>query len=111
MKTKTKWAAVASTGTLLSQKTELATEATDMLLFGGEVGGMIQTMAGMAGIPKVSVSLIFPTKRPDNTRPFLTSLNSIITAALDDQVELERFTHTLAEHIRVIQAIAAEEKA
>ena len=95
---------------LLDQKTELATRAVDMLLFqAGPTGQMVQTMAQMAGIQDLSISLIFPTKKPGNMRPFLDSLRSIMQAALDDRVELNEFTELLAENIKVIQQIAEEE--
>lgn len=100
----------AGESTTLEQKVELATKAIDMLMFSGEVGGMVRAMAAMAGIPEVSISLILPTKKPSNIRPFLVSLNSIISIALDEQVDLEGFTVDLAWHIKVIQSIAAEEK-
>src|SRR5258708_6213151 len=95
---------------LLHQKAELATRATDSLMFGGEIGGMLTAMATMAGIPVISVGLIFPTKKPHNMRPFLVSLSSIITTALDDQCDLEQFTRLLAEQIKEFQRIAAGEK-
>ena len=98
------------TDVALSQKTELATRAVDMLLFqSGPTGQMVQTMAQMAGIQDLSISLIFPTKKPGNMRPFLASVNSIISLALDDQVGLDEFTERLARNIKVIQAIAEEE--
>lgn len=95
---------------LLNQKAELATKAVDMLLFSGQVGSMVTSMASMFGISQVSVSLIFPTKKPANMRPFLASLSSITSTALDEQVGLDEFTRVLAENIKVIQSIVAEEK-
>src|SRR2546423_5002805 len=96
--------------TILNQKTELATKAVDLLMFSGQVGSMVQSMAAMAGIPEVSISLIFPTRKPGNMRPFLASVNSIISLALDDQVDLEEFTQRLAESIKTIRRIAEEEQ-
>lgn len=95
---------------LLHQKAELATRAVDSLMFSGEVGGMLTAMAAMAGIPAVSVSLIFPTKKPGNMRPFLASVNWILSTVLDDQCDLSAFTVQLAEVIKAIQRIAEEEK-
>lgn len=95
---------------LMQQKAELATKAIDMLLFSGQVGAMVQTMATMAGIPEVSIGLILPTKRPANMRPFLVCLHSTISTVLDDQVALDEFTGVLVENIKRIKAIAEEEK-
>lgn len=95
---------------LLLQKTELATRAVDMLMFSGGMGQMVQTLGQMAGVPEVSIRLLFPTKRPDNTRPFLDSLNLIISTALDDQCGLDDFTGKLAEAIQAIKAIAEAEE-
>lgn len=92
------------------QKTELATRAVDMLLFSGEVGTMVQSMGGMMGLSQVSIALLLPTKRLINVRPFLVSVNSIISTALDGQCSLEEFTKILADNVRVIQQIVAEEK-
>ncbi len=97
--------------TALQQKAQLATQAVDMLMSQGTVGQMVASMGQMVGIPEVSISLIFPTKKPHNMRPFLASLNSIISTALDDQADLSDFTQKLAEAIREIQRIAAEENA
>src|SRR6266567_1689790 len=97
--------------TALQQKAQLTTQAVDMLMSQGTVGQMVASMGQMVGIPEVSISLIFPTKKPHNMRPFLASLNSIISTALDDQADLSDFTQKLAEAIREIQRIAAEENA
>lgn len=94
----------------MQQKAELATKAIDMLMFSGQVGAMVASMATMAGIPEVSISLILPTKNKDNLRPFLASLNSTISTVLDDQVSLDEFTGVLVENIKRIKAIAEEEK-
>lgn len=95
---------------LLQQKTALATRAVDSLMFTGQVGQMVQAMAQMAGIPAVSLSLIFPTKKPANMRPFLVCLNWIISTALDDQAGLDEFVPRLADAIGEIKRIMEEEK-
>lgn len=95
---------------LLSLKTDLATQGIDAVMFRGQVGSMVASMGAMMGISQVSISLLFPTKKPANMRPFLVSLNSIINTALDDQVDLPDFTVKLAEAIQEIRRIAEEER-
>jgi len=95
---------------LVNQKADLATQAIDMLMFDGEVGKMLTPLAAMVGLPRISIALIFPTKKPDNMRPFLACLNSILSTALDEAVGLEEFTAKLAEAIVVIQTLARQEK-
>ncbi len=96
----------------LKEKTELAIRAIDTLMFEGPTGQMVTSMAAMVGIPadQVSVAFLLPTRKLANTRRFLASLNSTISTVLDDQVSLEEFTKQLAENIKEIQAIMAEEK-
>lgn len=103
-------AAVGESTDLLHQKVELATRAVDSLMFTGEIGNMIQAMAQMAGIPAVSLSLIFPNKKPNNMRPFLVCLLLIINIALDDQVGLDEFLPHLADAKEEIERIMDEEK-
>lgn len=95
---------------LLNQKSDLATRAIDLLMFGGDTGKMLGPLAAMVGLPEISISLIFPTKRPDNMRPFLALVNLIISTVLDDQVELPDFTAQLADAIQKIKVIAQEDK-
>lgn len=103
-------AAVGESTDLLHQKVELATRAVDSLMFTGQVGQMVQAMAQMASIPAVSLSLVFPSKKPDNMRPFLACLLLIISIALDDQVGLDEFLPHLADAVEEIKRIMEEEK-
>ena len=100
---------VESVDAALQQKTQLATQAIDMLMFRGQVGSMVASMGQMVGIPAMSISLIFPTKKPANMRLFLASVNLIISLALDEAVGLDEFTSSLAGAIQEIQRIAREE--
>lgn len=109
-KTKMNLAVEETTDAVMLTKKDLATQAIDLLMFGGEVGGMVKSMAGMMGIEEVSIALILPQKNKRNIRRFLACLNLTIFHVLDDQVDLDLFTKILAEQIKIIQRIVAEEK-
>lgn len=94
----------------LKMKVELATRAVDSLMFSGQVGTMVTAMAQMAGIPEVSISLILPSKKPANMRPFLDCLRWIISTALDEAVTVDDFYPKLADAIQEIKRIVDEEK-
>lgn len=110
LQTETQAMAVGEPIDLLQQKTELATRAIDSLMFTGQVGNMVTAMAQMAGIPEISVALLFPSKKPANMRRFLACLNWIITTVLDDQADLEACTLHLADAVDQIRSIMEEEK-
>lgn len=101
---------VAAPDTLLEQKTALAVEATDELMFQGSVKGMLNSLASMVGMPRLSIGEILPQRNKANLKPFLASLSSTILAVLDEQVGYEQFARVLAEHIAVIRRIGEEEK-
>lgn len=94
----------------LEDKTELAVRAVDSLLFQGPIMRMIEPMAGMLGMPTLSIGHILPQKKGHNLRRFLRCVNRITSLVLDDQVRLPEFVPILGETIREVQRISSEEK-
>lgn len=92
-------------------KKQLTVKAVDDLMFRGPAMSLLlKPLASMMGMSQLSLGELLPQKNKANTRPFLASLNSIISAVLDDQVSFDEFVPQLAESIQVIQRIVREEK-
>ncbi len=94
----------------IEAKTDLMVGAVDSLLFQGPAMSMLRPLAGMMGMSQLSIGELLPQKNRANLRPFLASLNSTISAVLDDQVSFDEFIPRLATQIQEMQRIVAEEK-